>query len=85
MRTCVTALLALWSFGSLIGVGVLVAPVIVVWELTRSAPAGVRLPVLAVGAAAYGLVLAWAGLRIAARLAERTLPELYQVAVRSKL
>ncbi len=73
------------TFGSLIGVGVLVAPVIVAWELTKSAPAGARLPVLLVGAAAYGLLLAWAGLRIAARLSAQTLPELYQVAVRSKL
>ena len=55
------------------------------WELSRSAPAAVRLPVLAACAAGYGLVLAWAGVQIAARVAERKLPELYQVAIKSKL
>jgi hypothetical protein len=64
---------------------VLVAPVIAAWELTGSAPDGLRVPLLAVGAAAWGLLLAWIGLQLAARLATRTLPELYQVAVRSKL
>jgi ABC-2 type transport system permease protein len=73
------------TFGSLIGVGVLVAPVIVAWELTRSAPDGARLPILVLCAAGYGLLLAWAGVRIAARVAEQNLPELYQIAVRSKL
>jgi hypothetical protein len=38
-----------------------------------------------VGAAGYGLALVWAGARIAARVAERQLPELYGLAVRSKL
>ena len=36
-------------------------------------------------AAAYGFGLAWIGVRIAARAAERKLPELCQIAVRSKL
>ena len=35
--------------------------------------------------AAYGLALAWAGVRIAARAAEGRLPELCQIAVRTKL
>jgi hypothetical protein len=52
---------------------------------TRSDPATVRMPVLVVCAAGYGLVLAWIGGRLAARAAERRLPELYQIAVRSKL
>jgi hypothetical protein len=37
------------------------------------------------GAAAYGLALAWAGVRIGARAAEGRLPELCQVAIRSQL
>jgi hypothetical protein len=36
-------------------------------------------------AAAYGLVLAWAGVRIAAALAEPRIPELGQIAARSRL
>jgi hypothetical protein len=43
------------------------------------------MPVLVVCAAGYGLVLAWIGGRLAARAAEPRLPELYQIAVRSKL
>jgi hypothetical protein len=35
-------------------------------------------------AAAYGLALAWAGVQIAARIAEGKLPELCQVAIRSR-
>jgi ABC-2 type transport system permease protein len=73
------------TLGSLIVVGLLVAPVIVAGTLWTSAPATVRMPVLAACAAAYGLVLAWIGLRIAARVAGGKLPELYQVAIRSKL
>jgi hypothetical protein len=42
------------------------------------------LPLLAPGAR-YGLVLAWAGVRIAAATAAQKLPELCQIALRSKL
>jgi ABC-2 type transport system permease protein len=72
-------------FGSLIGTGVLVVPVILAVVFTRSDPAAVRMPVLVVCAAAYGLALAWAGVRIAARLAEPKLPELGQIGARSRL
>jgi hypothetical protein len=41
--------------------------------------------VLVLCAAGYGLALAWIGVRIAARSADRRLPELCQIAVRSKL
>jgi hypothetical protein len=41
--------------------------------------------VLVLCAAGYGIALAWVGERIAARVAEPKLPELYQVAVRSRL
>jgi hypothetical protein len=43
------------------------------------------MPVLLVCSAAYGLALAWIGVRIAAQAAERRVPELCQVALRSKL
>jgi ABC-2 type transport system permease protein len=73
------------TFGSLFGVAAAAIPVILAVQFTNSVPAGVRLPVLVLCAAGYGLALAWAGARIAARAAERQLPELYQLAVRSKL
>ena len=57
------------------------APVV----LTRGDAAAVRMPVLVVCGAGYGFALAWAGVRIAAAAAEPKLPELYQIAARSKL
>jgi len=71
------------SLGGLVAVALLATPVILAWQLWKSAAASVRLPVLVVAAAVYGLVLVWAGVRVAARLAERKVPELYQVAVKS--
>jgi hypothetical protein len=53
--------------------------------LTGSDPATVRMPVLIACGAVYGLGLAWIGVLTAARAAEQKLPELYQIAVRSKL
>jgi ABC-2 type transport system permease protein len=77
------------AFGSqiltLLGVGVAVTPVIVVAVFTQSVPAAVRLPVLVLGAAAYGLALAWGGVRGAAIAAEPKLPELAQIAIKSNL
>jgi hypothetical protein len=64
---------------------VAVIPVVLGVVFTRSDPAAVRMPVLVVCAAGYGLALAWIGGRLAARAAEPRLPELYQIAVRSKL
>jgi ABC-2 type transport system permease protein len=58
--------------------------VIVAAVLTSIGPAAVRIPALAACAATYGLALAWAGVRIAARAAEGKLPELCQVAIRSR-
>jgi ABC-2 type transport system permease protein len=69
--------------GSLVGVAVLVTPVIVAGVLTSADQAAVRIPVLLVCSAAYGVMLAWAGVQFAAREAEGKLPELCQVAVRS--
>jgi ABC-2 type transport system permease protein len=73
------------TFGSLIGVAAAVSPVVVGVALTASDPAAVRMPVLLLCAAGYGLALAWIGVRIAARVADQRLPELFQIAVRSKL
>jgi ABC-2 type transport system permease protein len=80
-----TGLTVAGTFGTLAAVAVLAVPVMAGWELSRSAPAAVRMPVLAACAAGYGLALAWLGVQIAARVAEQKLPELYQIAVRSKL
>jgi len=73
------------TFGSLIGTAVLVTPVVLAVVLTRNTADGVRMPVLLVCAAGYGLVLATLGVRLAARLAADRLPELTEIAVRSKL
>jgi ABC-2 type transport system permease protein len=72
-------------FGSLASVALLATPVIIAVVSTNSAPALVRMPVLLACAAAYGFALAFAGVRLAARAAEGKMPELCQVAVRSKL
>ena len=72
-------------FSSLVGVAVLTSPVIAAGVLTSGDPAAVRIPVLLLCAAAYGLALAWAGVWIAARAAEDRLPELCQIAFQSSL
>jgi ABC-2 type transport system permease protein len=71
--------------GTLACVAVAAIPVIVAVVLTNSDPAVVRMPVLVLCAAAYGFALAWIGVRIAASAAEEKLPELCQIATRSKL
>jgi ABC-2 type transport system permease protein len=71
--------------GTLACVAVATIPVIVAAVLTSSDPSEVRLPVLLPCAAAYGFALAWIGVRIAAIAAQQKLPELCQVAIRSKL
>ena len=73
------------AIASIGGVALATVPVILAAELTHSVPAAVRLPVLALCAAGYGIALAWTGTRIAARTADQRLPELYQIAARSKL
>jgi ABC-2 type transport system permease protein len=71
------------TFGSLLGTAVAISPVAAAEVLISSGPAAVRIPVLLLGAAGYGIALAWAGVRIAARVAEPRLPELCQIAVHS--
>jgi ABC-2 type transport system permease protein len=73
------------GLGGVFGASLAVSPVVIAAALTRSDPAGVRMPALVAGGACYGLVLAWIGVRIAARTAAGKLPELAQLAVRSKL
>ena len=73
------------NLGTLACVAVAAVPVIVAANLTSADPAEVRVPALLVCAAAYGAALAWIGVRIAARAAEGRLPELCQVAIRTKL
>ncbi len=73
------------TLGSVFGVAAATIPVILAAEFTHSVPAAVRVPVLVLCAAGYGIVLAWAGARWAAAMAERRLPELSQIAARSKL
>jgi ABC-2 type transport system permease protein len=73
------------ALGNLIGVALASIPVIVAIVLTSHVAPAVRMPVLIVCAAGYGLVLAWIGVQIAAAAAEQKLPELCQVALRSKL
>ncbi|HEY9244926.1 MAG TPA: hypothetical protein VIP48_23245 [Streptosporangiaceae bacterium] len=73
------------SMGSIFGVALVCAPVIVAAVLTSPVLDMVRIPVLLLGAAAYGAVLAWAGTRLAAVSAAGKLPELCQAALRSKL
>lgn len=76
---------ALSRIGTLLGTGVLIAPVIAAIATTGSVAAAVRMPALIAGGAVWGVLLASAGVMIAARIAESTIPELYQVAARTTL
>ena len=70
---------------SLFGTAILVSPVVVGIVLSDHVAALIRMPVLVVAGAAYGLVLATLGVRMAARIAEDRIPELTEIALRSKL
>jgi ABC-2 type transport system permease protein len=71
--------------GTLIGTGILVAPVIVAIGTTGSVADATRMPVLIAGGAVYGALLAWAGATIAGNIAQGKLPELFQLASRTTL
>jgi ABC-2 type transport system permease protein len=73
------------SLGSLVGTLVAISPVVLGAVLTRSDPAVFRMPVLVLCAAGYGIALAAIGVRIAARAADKRLPELCQIANLSRL
>ena len=68
---------------TLAGTAVLAAPVIVGAVLAANGPYAIRIGVMLPCAAAYGFALAVIGVRLAAKLAERTLPEMCQVALRT--
>ena len=70
---------------TLLGVGVAATPVILAAVFTQSVPPAIRMPVLVLGAVAYGLALAWGGVWGAAVTAEPKLPELTQIAIQSAL
>ena len=78
-----------YGIGGVLGclgtVAITAIPLLFAIELTPSAPASIRMPVLLACAAGYGIALAWAGVRIAAVAAEQRLPELCQVAMRSEV
>jgi ABC-2 type transport system permease protein len=71
--------------GTLAGVAVAATPAIAAAVLTNPHPPGAWIPVLVLCAAGYGIALAWIGVRVAARAAQQRLPELCQIAFRSKL
>jgi ABC-2 type transport system permease protein len=70
---------------TLVGTGLLAAPVIVGAVLAANGPDAIRIGVLLPCAAAYGFVLAIIGVRMAAKIAENTLPEMCQVALRTAI
>jgi len=78
-----------YTFGAVLGtfaaVGVAATPLFVIGAFTGAHPAVIPMVGLVIGAAAYGLALAWGGVWLAAREAEGKLPELCQVAVASTL
>jgi ABC-2 type transport system permease protein len=71
--------------GSLAAVAIAEIPVLVAIAATGSVTAAVRVPVLIAGGAVYGGLLAWAGVAIGASVAAGKLPELFQLASRSRL
>jgi len=72
-------------FGGLIATAILVIPVIVAIGATGSVADAVRIPALIAGGAIYGALLACAGIALGAGLAQGKVPELFQLAARSKL
>jgi NADPH-dependent 2,4-dienoyl-CoA reductase/sulfur reductase-like enzyme len=69
--------------GTLAGTAVLAAPVIAGAVLAANGPGAIRIGVMLPCAAAYGFALAVAGVRLAAKAAESTLPEMCQAALRT--
>lgn len=73
------------GLGSLFGTAILVVPVVVAIVLTRHVAASVRMPALLAGSAVYGLLLATIGVRVTAGIAKDRIPELAEIALRSKV
>jgi ABC-2 type transport system permease protein len=76
---------ALSRLGTLLGTAVCVSPVIAAIAVTGSVTDAVRMPILIAGGAVWGALLAWAGVTIAGTLAAAQVPELFQLASRSRL
>jgi ABC-2 type transport system permease protein len=72
-------------FGSVAGTAVAVIPLIVAIVLSNGDPAAIRMPILLLCGAIYGFAAALAGVQIAAAAAEHRLPDIAQIAIRSKL
>jgi len=68
---------------TLVGTAVLAAPAIVGAVLAANGPDAIRIGVLVPCAAVYGFALALIGVRLAAKVAEGTLPEMCQAALRT--
>jgi hypothetical protein len=68
---------------TLAATAVLAAPVIVGAVLAANGPDAIRIGVMLPCAAAYGFALAVIGVRMAAKIAESTLPGMCQVALRT--
>jgi ABC-2 type transport system permease protein len=80
------ALPALGSrLGGLASVAIAVLPAVVAIAATGSVTAAIRVPALIAGGAVYGGLLAWAGVAIGAAIAAGKIPELFQLASRSRL
>jgi ABC-2 type transport system permease protein len=73
------------ALGTLFGTAIAVSPVLAGVLLTSGDPAAIRMPALVLCASAYGIGLAWAGVSIAAGIGAQRLPEITEIAVRSKL
>jgi len=73
------------TLGSLFGTAVLATPLIVAVALTGHVAAAVRMPALLGAGAVYGLLLATIGVRVAAWIAKDRIPELAEIALRSRL
>ncbi|MBO0802745.1 MAG: hypothetical protein J2P25_06680 [Nocardiopsaceae bacterium] len=71
------------TLGTLLGTGVLAAPVIVGAVLAANGPGWIRIGVLLPCATVYGFALAATGVRLAATIAESRMPELCQIALRT--
>jgi ABC-2 type transport system permease protein len=71
--------------GTLAGTAIATIPLILAVNHTYSLAAPVRIPLLVVCCAAYGIALAWGGVRGAAATAATKLPELTQIAAASRL
>jgi ABC-2 type transport system permease protein len=70
---------------TLAGTAVLAAPVIAGAVLAANGPDAIRIGVMLPCAAAYGFALAVIGVRLAAKVAEGTLPEMCQAALRTAM